>query len=151
MMSRTKHRELSAAEEREVYFRGIELFNRARFFEAHEVWEDAWRPARGAKKLFYQGLIQVAVALTHFQRGRPRGTVRLYGTAREKFARVPPGYGGLDREAFLGKLAHLLAPLLEADEADRPRMRPDPERLFPIELVGDPFAERPAPPGTAGP
>ncbi len=141
MATKRLNRELSQDEEREIYLRGIDLFNRARFFEAHEVWEDVWRPARGAARLYYQGLIQVAVALTHFQRGRHRGTVRLYRTAQEKLSHAPPGFRGLDREQFLNRLGVLLGPLLEADEADRPGLRPDPSRLFRIELTGDPFAE----------
>jgi hypothetical protein len=140
MTSQAKFRELTQAEEREVYFRGIDLFNRGDFFEAHSVWEDVWRPARGAKRNFYQGLIQVAVALTHYQRGRPRGAIRLFGTAQRKLAGAPAGYRGLDRDDFLRKLRHLLTPLLEADEADRAGMRPEPTRLFRIELTGDPFA-----------
>jgi predicted metal-dependent hydrolase len=44
---------------------GIELFNRAAFFDAHEALEDVWRSAPAADKKFLQGLIQVAVALYH--------------------------------------------------------------------------------------
>ena len=83
--------------------------------------------------------IQAAVALTHFQRGRPRGAVRLFHTAQQKWAGVPPGYGGLDRESFLRRLGHLMAPLLQADEAERASVRMDPARMFRIELTGEPF------------
>ena len=37
-------------DERTSYRRGIELFNAGRFFEAHEVWEDAWRPGAGLRR-----------------------------------------------------------------------------------------------------
>ena len=46
------------------YRQGVELFNRAAFFDAHEALEDVWRAAPLAEKKFLQGLIQVAVALT---------------------------------------------------------------------------------------
>jgi len=41
---------------------GIALFNRERFFECHEVLEEAWLKASGEQRTFLQGLIQVAVA-----------------------------------------------------------------------------------------
>ena len=39
---------------------GIELFNQAEFFEAHEALEEVWRAAPAGEKMFLQGLIQVA-------------------------------------------------------------------------------------------
>ena len=52
---------------------GIELFNRAAFFDAHEALEDVWRAAPQAEKKFLQGLIQVAVALHHYGNGNTAG------------------------------------------------------------------------------
>ena len=55
------------------YRAGIELFNKCEFFEAHDVWEELWSEYRGEDRTFYQGLIQVAVALHHFGNGNIRG------------------------------------------------------------------------------
>ena len=46
---------------------GFALFNAGRFFDAHEVLEDAWRnaPRHGARRRHLQGLVQAAVALHH--------------------------------------------------------------------------------------
>ena len=52
---------------------GIVLFNRGQFFEAHEVWEDAWRRARGEDEVFLHGLIQVAAGFHKLQCGQPSG------------------------------------------------------------------------------
>jgi len=49
--------------------RGIELFNRGEFFEAHEVLEDVWRAAPTENKKFLQGLVQLAVAFHHHSTG----------------------------------------------------------------------------------
>ena len=38
--------------ERKLYYDGIQLFNEREFFEAHEVWEDAWHMAYGLKHSF---------------------------------------------------------------------------------------------------
>ena len=53
--------------------RGIDLFNRGEFFEAHELLEDVWRAAAGEEKKFLQGLVQLAVAFHHHSTGNQRG------------------------------------------------------------------------------
>src|SRR6476646_3621101 len=82
--------------ERKLYYDGIELFNEHEFFEAHEVWEDAWHMAYGTKYEFYQGMIQCAVALEHYVRSNPRGVVSLHQSYPPKFKNVPPVFMGLD-------------------------------------------------------
>src|SRR5271154_1477689 len=55
--------------------RGIDLFNRAHFFDAHEVLEDVWRalprdhPPSRRLRLRLQGMIQLAVAFHHESTG----------------------------------------------------------------------------------
>jgi uncharacterized protein len=53
--------------------RGINLFNRAQFFDAHEVLEDVWRAAPPVNKKFCQGLVQLAVAFHHYSTGNRVG------------------------------------------------------------------------------
>src|ERR1700687_1753054 len=59
--------------------RGLGLFNRAHFFDAHEVLEDVWRPLpRGLSsgrdlRLHVQGVIQLAVAFHHQSKGNHVG------------------------------------------------------------------------------
>lgn len=47
--------------------RGLDLFNRAHFFHAHEALEDAWRETPRGTPLHrhLQGLVQLAVAFHH--------------------------------------------------------------------------------------
>src|SRR5260370_24460310 len=70
--------------ERDFYEEGIGLFNEGRFFECHEAWEEIWKRSDGEVKLFYQGLIQAAVAILHAQRGNLEGARSLHQKAREK-------------------------------------------------------------------
>ena len=58
---------LPADQERNCYLEGIALFNQRRYFDAHEAWEEVWKRSTGNHKLFYQGLIQCAVALEHMK------------------------------------------------------------------------------------
>jgi predicted metal-dependent hydrolase len=48
---------------------------------------------------FYQGLIQLAAAYHHMQRGTFSGAVRLFDAALQRLARFPQGFHGVDRSA----------------------------------------------------
>ncbi len=54
--------------------RGLDLFNRAHFFDAHEVLEDVWRSAGDAQhRRHLQGMVQLAVAFHHESTGNNVG------------------------------------------------------------------------------
>jgi len=59
----------------EHFKRGLDLFNRAHFFDAHEALEDVWRslphdrPSRRHLRLHVQGMVQLAVAFHHESTG----------------------------------------------------------------------------------
>ncbi len=46
-------------------------------FHAHEVLEAAWKASEPAERELWRGLAQVAVGLTHLQRGNARGAAAL--------------------------------------------------------------------------
>jgi hypothetical protein len=74
---------------------GVDLFNAACWWEAHEVWEGLWaRTVRGTP-LFHllQGLIMLAAAQLKAAPAQPRGAQRLAARAREHLARVQAGAG----------------------------------------------------------
>lgn len=89
---------------RELLQRGAELFNRRQFFEAHEVWEDAWRVERGEPAYFLHGLIQVAAGFVKLQRREPRGTAGLLRKGASKLQRFRPGRYGLDLDDLLASV-----------------------------------------------
>lgn len=80
----------------ELLHRGIELFNSGRFFECHEVLEEAWTPQQGPRRLFLQSLIHVAVGFYHQQRGNPDGALRQLGKGLRKLAGYLPVCEGID-------------------------------------------------------
>jgi predicted metal-dependent hydrolase len=87
--------------DRDGFARGIQLFNKAEFFEAHEVLEDVWRAASLPEKKFLQGIIQIAVALHHYSRGNQVGAQSLMRRAVRNLSGYADGSGGI-------KLHHLL-------------------------------------------
>jgi hypothetical protein len=84
-------------------------------FYAHEVFEGVWKATSGERRELWQGLAQLAVGLTHAQRGNPKGAVTLLrrGADRiEPYAAAPPH--GLDVAGLAGH-ARLLAARIERD------------------------------------
>lgn len=58
-----------------------------------------WLEAEAEDVDFYQGLIQLAAAYHHMQRGTFRGAVRLFDASLQRLARFPQAYRGVDRRA----------------------------------------------------
>jgi uncharacterized protein len=76
---------------------GVARFNAGRFWDAHESWEEIWLGAEPPERTFLQGMIQLAAAYHHFQRGTLPGGVRLVEAAIEKLQPFPEGYMGIER------------------------------------------------------
>ena len=64
-------------------------------FYAHEVLEGPWHLAEPAERAFWQGLAQVAVGLTHAQRGNVTGARSLLRSGAEKLAAYEDGHEGV--------------------------------------------------------
>ena len=80
------------------YFKeGIDHFNAREFWHAHESWETLWLEAESDLVEFLQGLIQLAAAYHHVQRGTYRGAVRLFDAALRRMEPFPNPLCGIDR------------------------------------------------------
>src|SRR4051812_16423216 len=62
------------------------LIDEGRAFAAHEVLERAWKDTSGPRRDFWRALAQVAVGLTHAQRGNATGARALLTRAHEGLA-----------------------------------------------------------------
>jgi hypothetical protein len=97
-----------------LFRRAVEHWNATRFFEAHEDWEAVWNDAVDPQRLWLQGLIQLAAAFVHFERGfHASGFVRLVRSGREKIA----GYAGDPLGLDVGALRRDLEPWFAHAEA----------------------------------
>jgi hypothetical protein len=70
-----------------------ELLDAGRPFHAHEVLEDAWKSAPEEERALWRGLAQLAVGLTHAERGNARGAATLLERAAgtlAPFEAAPP-------------------------------------------------------------
>lgn len=75
---------------------GLELIRAGAYFEAHEELEDEWRDAPESERDFLQGLVHVAVAWLHAQRGNRPGCERQLEKAARRLERYRPSHRGVD-------------------------------------------------------
>ena len=61
--------------------KGCVDFNRGKFYESHEHFEEIWQYERGPARDAYKGLIQIAAAYVHLSRAKFPGAERLLRTA----------------------------------------------------------------------
>jgi predicted metal-dependent hydrolase len=80
---------------------GLALIRRGAFFEAHEELEDEWRAAPAAERDFLQGLVHVAVAWLHAERGNRNGCERQLSKAERRLASYRPRHRGVDVDTVL--------------------------------------------------
>jgi predicted metal-dependent hydrolase len=98
------------------YLSYFDLFNRRRFFEAHEVLEALWLPQRqGPNGSFYKGLIQLAGAFVHWQKNRPGPAAALFELARSNLQKYPATHERLNVKAVLVMTDEWLRQLKAAD------------------------------------
>jgi len=75
----------------------LECFNQQLYYEAHEVLEQLWLPQRkGPDGAFLKGLIQLAGAFVHLQKGRASPALALLAKAEENLKSYPRVHHGLD-------------------------------------------------------
>jgi uncharacterized protein len=98
------------------FLRGIEQFNRRDFFDAHETWEEIWRQAAGPEKTFLQGLIQIAAAFCHYQRGNRVGTLSLLRAGLERLTHFPPTQSGIELDALRRRVAQWIEQLARGSQ-----------------------------------
>jgi len=78
-----------------LYIEFVTLFNKQKFFEAHEALEIEWR-RQSDRNDFYQGLIQLAAAFVHVQKHNFKGARNLILTAEKKLAPYFPDHQGIE-------------------------------------------------------
>ena len=90
--------------------RGIDLFNRGLYWEAHEAWEEAWTPdRRGPESGFWKGLIQVAAGCLHCIRRNRRGAVNKLRGGTGYLAEFLPSHRGVDTARLVEEAGWFLA------------------------------------------
>ncbi|MGO3325913.1 DUF309 domain-containing protein [Gordonia sp. (in: high G+C Gram-positive bacteria)] len=63
-----------------------DLLDQGLAFNAHEVLEGAWKSCPYEERMLWQGLAQLAVGITHVQRGNTKGALSLFERAIRRIA-----------------------------------------------------------------
>ena len=85
--------------------RGLELIRGGAYFEAHEELEDEWRVAPESERDFLQGLVHVAVAWLHAERGNRNGCERQLAKAERRLGGYRPRHRGVEVAVVLDDVA----------------------------------------------
>jgi len=111
-------------------------FNRGCFHEAHDFLEVLWLPLRRtAEGELWKGLIQLAAAFVHVQRGRRGPALVLLRTARDRITRFGAGGCPVDLAGAVAVANEWEALIQAKPEVELPFiLRDDPPRL--TEAVG---------------
>ena len=117
---------------------GLDLFNRARYFDAHEALEDVWRPVPEEEplRLHLQGMVQLAVAFHHQSTGNFVGALSVLERALRNLQGAERSFPSLDFDllradltpwqVFLNDL-NLYAEKSQAADTQRPAAPPLPK------------------------
>ncbi len=76
--------------------KGLALFNRGDYFEAHELLEEAWNEDQSAGRELYRAILQVAVAYLQIERGNYNGAVKMFWRLRQWIEPLPDTCRGVD-------------------------------------------------------
>ena len=106
---------------------GTARWDEQRYFEAHELLEYAWTLGPDADRDLWKGVIQVAVAGVHLQRGNRIGARRLLDRALGRLAGQPSAHRGID-VAALRRIAEDARAQLDAGEVPAADWGPFPVR-----------------------
>ncbi|GFE61434.1 DUF309 domain-containing protein [Geobacter sp. AOG2] len=79
----------------------VRQFNTREWYECHETLEELWVGEGGEVRDFYQGVLQVAVALHHWRNGNFGGAVTLLEGGTDYLRRVPAVCQWVDVAAFI--------------------------------------------------
>jgi predicted metal-dependent hydrolase len=96
------------------FWQGIEQFNSRDFYACHDTLEALWMEAGEPEKNFYQGILQIAVALYHLGNQNWRGAVILLGEGINRLSYYQPSYAEIAVEDLLGQSVKLLSALQQA-------------------------------------
>lgn len=118
---------------------GVSRWDEGRFFEAHECLEHVWHAAAADDRDLWQGIIQVAVAGVHLQRGNPGGATALLTRAAARLERYPDVHRGVDVAAALERCRSVAGALGRGDAPDaRGALAPFPQHASGVWFTPDP-------------
>ena len=106
--------------------KAVELFDRRRFFEAHEFFEFIWNAVEvdEAGRPFWKAVAQIAVGCCHCQRQNAQGALAVLERAVDRLASFPSPHRGVDTESLIARARNVMLAVGEhgaSSDLDFPR------------------------------
>lgn len=102
-----------------------DLLDQGCAFHAHEVLEAAWKDRPAEERPLWQGLAQLAVGITHLQRGNPVGASALLRRGCGRLDEVQrPVPHSVDVDGLIAWAAGLLDDLASSENVPASRLQP---------------------------
>jgi predicted metal-dependent hydrolase len=121
----------TAAEVAAEFWHGVEQFNQGQFYDCHDTLEAIWMEATEPQKTFYQGILQIAVAIYHLSNQNLRGATILLGEGINRLRRYRPSYATVNVEQLLDQSVALLLLLQQAPPEQAPQFAAQANRSTP--------------------
>lgn len=117
------------------FWQGVEQFNTGEFYACHDTLEALWIEATEPEKTFYQGVLQIAVALYHLENQNINGAMILLGEGSNRLSRYPSVFSGIDVDELLIQSAALLKTLQHTKHETITDLKIGEEDIFPCPKI----------------
>ena len=107
----------------DIILDALNLFNKQKWYEAHDAFEEIWNTLDGDERQIIQGILQVSVSQFHLSKGNLNGATILMGEGLGRIKSRTNIDLGIDLESFSKCLEKLLRKLQyreELNEDDKP-------------------------------
>lgn len=78
------------------YYKFFVKFNEGDYYTCHDLLEEMWMTDKG--NLFFKGLLQMSVAIYHYEYGNVKGARLMMQAAHDYLQRYRPKHWGIDLE-----------------------------------------------------
>ena len=119
--------EESTRNHKDSLFTALNLFNKHKWYEAHDAFEEIWNSVDGDERQVIQGILQVSVSQFHLSKGNLNGATILLGEGLGRIKTRTNINLGIDLESFCRCLEELLRKLQYKEilnESDKPFLKP---------------------------
>ena len=111
---------------------GIKLFNQGKYYQAHDLLEEAWMDSPSPERDLYQGILQIGLAYYQITRGNYRGSLKMFQLAKHNLSLLGIALLGIDIARLQADAQSVESALRQLgstgiDQLDPELIRPVPE------------------------
>ena len=88
---------------------GLQALNQGKYYEAHEVFEDAWRDTPDESREFFRALLHISGGFYRLTQDRPTAAKKFFSRARHWLQEFPNPHLGLDTDNIRTDVERLIA------------------------------------------